>query len=147
MNWKNILKLSTEEVISDVKRYADEDDLEGESPSKTRLLKQLREHQKRLQGLERRIKDIPRILKERDRLNTHFSHLNDEELKEYLDIQKSYYERSKKSLKFIGDALNADKIDRAKMALLAFERKKKTYLQSVSKYRITKRDRMNRNSP
>ena len=135
MNWKNILKLSTEEAISDAKRYADEDDLEGERPSKTRLLKQLREHQKRLQGLERRIKAIPRILKERDRLNTHFSHLSDEELKEYFDIQKSYYERSKKSLKFIGDALNADKIDRAKMALLAFERKKKTYLQSVSKYR------------
>ncbi len=136
MTWKKILKLRTEEAITDAKRYADEDDLEGERPSKTRLLKQLREHQKGLQGLERRIKAHPNIIKRREKnMSTGFNHLDDEELREYFDLQKSYYERSKKSLKFIGDALNADKIDRAKMALLAFERKKKTYLQSISKYR------------
>jgi len=134
MTWQNILKLSTEEAISDAKRYADEDDLEGERPSKTRLLKQLREHQKRLQGLERRIKAHPNIIKRREK-GMGFTHLDDEELREYFDMQKSHYERSKKSLKFIGDALNADKIDRAKMALLAFERRRKDYLKSISKYR------------
>jgi hypothetical protein len=137
MTWKKILKLSTEEAISDAKRYADEDDLEGERPSKTRLLKTLREHQKSLKALERRIKAHPNNIKRREK-GMGFTHLSDEELKEYFDIQKSYYESSKKSLKFIGDALNADKIDRAKMSLLAFARRKKNYIQSISKYRITR---------
>ncbi len=53
MTWEDILKLSTGEAIQDAKRFGDEEDLEEEGRKKTRLLQELREHQKQFQRSRR----------------------------------------------------------------------------------------------
>lgn len=136
MTWQNILKLSTEEAIEDAKRFGDEEDLEGEGRKKTRLLKELRQHQKQFQRKRRH--DLDTALRMRA-AGRGYTHLTADELTEWFNLMDSNKERQKTSLKFIGDALNNDKLDRAEMALLAYKRKNKMHLKNVSKYRRPRR--------
>ena len=136
MTWEDILKLSTGEAIEDAKRFGDEEDLEGEGRKKTRLLQELREHQKQFQRGRRH--DLDTALRMRA-AGRGYSHLTVDELTEWYNLMDSNKERQKNSLKFIGDALNNDKLDRAEMALLAYKRKNKMHLKNMSKYRRPRR--------